>query len=76
LVSNPSILLFDNLDIGIGLIDSNPEREQLCFDNFFVRQGLGSVKYDENEVAGSSGGDDLASTAFAFGGSFDNSGEI
>lgn len=36
LVSNPTIFLFDNLDIGIRLIDSNTEREQLCFDNFFV----------------------------------------
>ena len=58
------------------LIDSNAKRKQFLLDNLFVRDGLGRVEDNQNQVAGARRGNDLATATATIRGSFDDSREI
>ena len=63
LVANPSSILLPEHDARRFLVQPNPEPVQLALDQNFVGGGLGDVENDEDDVAGTSGGDDLTTTA-------------
>ena len=46
------------------------------FDDFLMCERFGGIQNDEDEVARASGGNDLTASAFAFGGSFNDSREV
>ena len=63
LVINPSFILLPEHDAGRLLVQTNAKPIQLAFDQNFVGGGLGDVEDDENNIAGTGGGNDLTTTA-------------
>ena len=63
-------------DVGLLLVQSDAEALQLTGDDVLVREGLGGVDHDEDEVARASSTNDLSSTALAVLGSLNNSRQV
>lgn len=55
-------------------VESDAYGLQLCFEKGALFGSLGGVEDHEDEITGFGGGDDLAAAAFAFGGTFDDTG--
>ena len=71
-----ALLLLLECDVGGRLVDADAEALELRLDDALVGEGLVDVEDDEDEVARLGDGDDLATTAAAVLGAFDDTGEI
>lgn len=69
------VLLLEG-DVGGLLVDADAKALEFRLDDALVGQGLVDVEDDEDEVARLRDGDDLATTAAAVLGAFDNTGKI